>query len=392
MILAGVVLIACAVVALAWANSPWGGTYFGLLHTHLPLELGPLRLELSVLHWINDLLMAVFFLAVGLEIKREFVVGELKDPRRAALPMAGALGGMIVPALMYAAFNAGGPGAPGWGIPMATDIAFSLGVLALLGSRVPRGLIVFLTALAIVDDLGAVAVIAIFYTARLNLQALLVAAVIVALLAGLARLGVRRLAVYLAAAPFLWWFMFQSGVHATIAGVLLGFVVPVGRGGGVGGGRSGSPLKSLEHALRPWVTWLVMPAFALANAGVALSGMSPASLAGPVALGCGLGLFVGKPLGIFGLSWLAVRYAGARLPRGADWGKLWGVAMIAGIGFTMSLFVASLSFHGGDGLEDRAKLGVLLGSLASGVLGTVVLARALGRGTREPREPREEEA
>jgi Na+:H+ antiporter, NhaA family len=371
----GVILIACATVALAWANSPWAGHYFALLHAHLPFSLGPFALDLSLLHWINDLLMAVFFLVVGLEIKREFVAGELKDPRRAALPIAGAIGGMAVPALIYVALNAGGPGARGWGIPMATDIAFSLGVLALLGPRVPRGLTVFLAALAIVDDLGAVCVIALFYTARLNLAALVVALALVTLLAVLARFGVRRLSLYLAAAPLLWWFMHESGVHATIAGVLLGFVVPIGKGGDPN--LSDSPLETLEHALKPWVTWLVMPVFALANAGVALGGLSPAALAEPIAAGCAVGLFVGKPIGIFGLSWLAVRFRVARLPRGADWSALWAVAMIAGIGFTMSLFVAALSFHGGDGLEDRAKLGVLVGSLASGVLGTFVLARAL---------------
>ncbi|MEO6461660.1 MAG: Na+/H+ antiporter NhaA, partial [Candidatus Eisenbacteria bacterium] len=348
-----------------------------LLHAPLPITLGPAALDLSLLHWINDLLMAVFFLVIGLEIKREFVAGELKDPRRAALPIAGAIGGMALPALIYFALNAGGPGARGWGIPMATDIAFSLGVLALLGPRVPRGLTIFLAALAIVDDLGAVCVIALFYTAELNLAALAVALALLTLLGALARLGVRRLSVYLAAAPILWWFMHQSGVHATIAGVLLGFVVPIGKGGDPD--ISDSPLETLEHALKPWVTWLVMPLFALANAGVALTGLSPTALAEPIAAGCALGLFVGKPLGIFGLSWLAVRSKVARLPRGADWGKLWAVAMIAGIGFTMSLFVASLSFHAGDGLEDRAKLGVLLGSLASGVVGTFFLARALGR-------------
>jgi NhaA family Na+:H+ antiporter len=381
----GVVLIACAAIAMAWANSPWATTYFGALHTSLPLQVGPLGLRLSLLHWINDLVMAVFFLVVGLEIKREFVAGELADLRRAALPIAGALGGMLVPAAIYAAFNAGGPGARGWGIPMATDIAFSLGVLALLGPRVPRGLTVFLAALAIVDDLGAVSVIAIFYTAKLNLGALSVALAIVVGLAFLARLGVMRLSVYLAAAPVLWWFMFQSGVHATIAGVLLGFVIPLGKAGDPH--IADSPLESLEHALKPWITWLVMPVFALANAGVAMSGMTAASLAQPIAAGCALGLLVGKPIGIFAVAWLAVRSGLAALPRGADWGKLWGVAMIAGIGFTMSLFVASLSFRGGDGGEDLAKLGVLLGSLLSGVLGTWVLGRALAPRAREAARP-----
>ncbi len=371
----GVLLIGCAVVAMAWANSPWEASYFGILHTHLPIALGTMRLDLSVLLWINDLVMAAFFLVVGLEIKREFVAGELADLKRAALPIAGAIGGMVVPASIYAAFNAGGPGVHGWGIPMATDIAFSLGVLALLGPRVPRGLVVFLTALAIVDDLGAVAVIAIFYTAKLNLGALFVALGIAILLGFLGRLGVQRLSVYLAAAPFLWFFMFASGVHATIAGVLLGFVIPIGKAGDPA--IHDSPLETLEHALKPWITWGVMPLFALANSGVSMSGLTPASLAHPVAAGCALGLVIGKPIGIFGASWLAVRAGFAAQPRGARWGALWGVSMIAGIGFTVALFVASLSFRGGDGLEDLAKLGVLAGSLVSGVLGTWVLARAL---------------
>ena len=382
----GVVLLGCAAFALAWANSPWADAYFALLHLHLPLRVGALGLELSLLHWINDLLMAVFFLVVGLEIKREFRAGELADPRRAALPIAGALGGMLVPAAIYAAFNAGGPGAPGWGIPMATDIAFSLGVLALLGPRVPRGLTIFLAALAIVDDLGAVLVIAVFYTARLDVGSLAVAAAILVLLAFLARFGVQRLSVYLAAAPFLWWFVFHSGVHATIAGVLLGFVIPLGRAGDPD--IHDSPLEALEHALKPWVAWLVMPAFALANAGVRFGAAegSPGALAGPIAAGCALGLFLGKPLGILGLSWLAVRLGAARLPRRADWGKLGAVAMIAGIGFTMSLFVAALSFRGDRVLEDQAKVGVLLGSLASGVAGAYALARALGRSPRRPED------
>ncbi len=371
----GVMLIACAALAMAWANSPWGATYFAALHHEVAFSLGPFALRLSLLHWINDLLMAVFFLVIGLEIKREFVAGELADLRRAALPIAGALGGMLVPAAIYAGFNAGGPGARGWGIPMATDIAFSLGVLALLGPRVPRGLTVFLAALAIVDDLGAVSVIAIFYTAKLDLAALFVALAIVVGLAFLARLGVQRLAVYLVAAPVLWAFMFASGVHATIAGVLLGFVIPMGKAGDPD--IADSPLETLEHRLKPWITWLVMPLFALANAGVAISGMTASALAQPITAGCALGLLVGKPIGIFGVAWLAVRSGLAALPRGADWGKLWGVAMIAGIGFTMSLFVASLSFRGSDGGEDLAKLGVLLGSLVSGVLGTWVLGRAL---------------
>ena len=375
--LGGVVLIACAVVAMAWANSPWGASYFGLLGTHLPVSIGPIALDLSVLHWINDLVMAVFFLVVGMEIKREFLGGELKDPRRAALPIAGALGGMIVPALIYTAFNHGTAAAHGWGIPMATDIAFSLGVLALLGPRVPRGLTVFLAALAIADDLGAVLVIAVFYTAQLNLGALWVAGGIVALLALLERLGVRRLSVWLAAAPFLWFFMHASGVHATIAGVLLGWTVPLGKAGDPD--ISDSPLETLEHGLKPWVTWGVMPLFALANAGVAMGGMTLASLAHPVAAGVGLGLLLGKPIGILGLSFLTVRLGWAKLPRGAGWLQVAGVGLIAGIGFTVALFVASLSFRGVAGLEPLAKIGILTASTLAAVVGALFLKWGLGR-------------
>ena len=348
----GAVLIACAAIALFLANSSLADGYFGALHVEL--------FGLSILHWINDVLMAVFFLVVGMEIKREAFEGELADRKRAALPIAGALGGMLVPALLYTAFNAFGPAAHGWGIPMATDIAFSLGVLALLGPRVPRGLTVFLAALAIADDLGAVLVIALFYTSALNLAALAGALAIVVVLGFVRRPWLSALA----AVP-LWLLMHASGVHSTIAGVLLGWTLPV------------RALPRIEHALKPWVTWLVMPVFALANAGVALSG--GVSLAHPVALGVGLGLVLGKPLGICGLSWLLVRFGVAELPRGATWRSLLGVGMIAGIGFTVALFVASLSFPPGSGFEPVAKVGILAGSLVAAVAGTAFLSRALSR-------------
>jgi len=356
----GAVLIACAAVALYCANSPLAPAYFGTLH----LEL----FGLTVLHWINDLLMAGFFFVVGMEIKREFVSGELAEPKRAMLPIAGALGGMIVPAVIYVAFNAGGPGARGWGIPMATDIAFSLGVLALLGPRVPRGLTVFLAALAIADDLGAVLVIAVFYTASLQVASLLGALVLVVVLAVLARW--RRLWPYAVAAAPLWMLMHASGVHATIAGVLMGWTLPV------------HALPKLEHAMKPWVTWFVMPVFALANAGVTLA--QGVTLAHPVALGVGLGLLVGKPLGIVGLSWLLVRFRLAELPRGATWPQLAGVGVIAGIGFTVALFVASLSFPEDPGLESFAKIGILTGSLVAAVAGTIFLSKALRRAPDRP--------
>jgi NhaA family Na+:H+ antiporter len=361
----GVVLIACAALAMGIANSALGPLYFRMLGA--TFAFGPIAMP--VLHWINDLLMAVFFLVVGMEIKREIKEGELADRRRAALPIAGALGGMIVPALIYAAFNHDGPAAHGWGIPMATDIAFSLGVLALLGPRVPRGLTVFLAALAIADDLGAVLVIALFYTTQLNLIALGAAFALAGALALLARSGERRLWPFLIAAPTLWWCMHASGVHSTIAGVLLGWTIPLRAD------RGGAPLTTLEHSLKPWVTWGVMPLFALANAGVVLSG--GISLTHPVALGVGLGLLIGKPIGILGLSWVLVRLGWAKLPRGATWPQLAAVGMIAGIGFTVALFVSSLSFPVGGELEPVAKVGILTGSIVAALLGTVFLARAL---------------
>jgi NhaA family Na+:H+ antiporter len=348
---------------MAWANSPWAPAYFALLERH--------AFGLSLLHWINDVLMAVFFLVVGMEIKREFQSGELADRGHAALPIGGALGGMIVPALIYAAFNHAGPGARGWGIPMATDIAFSLGVLALLGPRVPRGITVFLLALAIADDLGAVLVIALFYTARLDLGALAGAFAIVAGLGLLARFARFRLWVPLVAAPFLWLLMHRSGVHATIAGVLLGWTIPLRVPTGI------SPLKKLEHALGPWVTWLVMPLFALANAGVALGPLPPSALATPVAAGVGLGLALGKPVGILLASFALVRLGGAKLPKDANWLHMTGVGMLAGIGFTVALFVASLSFPGAPGLEALAKVGILTASSAAALGGLAFLAWAL---------------
>jgi len=350
----GAVLIACAAAALFCANSPLAPAYFGVLRLHMG--------GLEVLHWINDVLMAVFFLVVAMEIKREFLSGELASPKRAVLPIAGALGGMLVPAGIYVAFNAGGPAAHGWGIPMATDIAFSLGVLALLGPKVPRGLTVFLAALAIADDLGAVLVIALFYTSSLNAAALGGALVLAGVLGWMRKPWLAALA----AAP-LWLLMHASGVHATIAGVLLGWALP------------GHALPKVEHALKPWVTWLVMPLFALANAGVHLA--DGVTLAHPVALGVGLGLLLGKPVGICGLSWILVRFGLAELPRGASWRALIGVGMIAGIGFTVALFVGSLSFPADSGFESEAKVGILAGSLVAAVLGTAWLHRALVRGT-----------
>jgi NhaA family Na+:H+ antiporter len=391
---AGLLLFASAALAFGLANSPLAEGYEALRHEHLSVLVGRQGLDLSLEHWVNDGLMAIFFLLVGLEIKRELLVGELANPRRAALAVAGALGGMAVPALLYALLNLGGPGLRGWGIPMATDIAFSLGLLALLGPRVPVGLKVFLTALAIVDDLGAVVVIALFYTSELDLPAMLAAALTWGALLVLGQLGVRRLGVYAALGVVLWLLVLQSGLHATIAGVLLALAVPLRRAAPLAVSlpgalvadadnerlgmhlqraeaaleRAQSPLHRLEHLLHPYVTYAVLPLFAFMNAGVAIGGAT----LGTVTLGVVAGLVLGKPLGVLGGAWLAVRAGLAVLPAGVNWSLLAGAGMLAGIGFTVSLFVSNLAFADAA-LLTGAKLGVLIGTLCSAVLGVTWL-------------------
>lgn len=407
----GILLLATAAAALVWANSPWSESYVHLWETYVTVGGGALELSKSLHHWINDGLMAVFFFVVGLEIKREVLVGELASPRQAALSVAAAVGGMVVPALLYVAVNAGGPGAAGWGIPMATDIAFALGVLALLGSRVPVALKVFVTAVAIVDDLGAVLVIALFYTAELNLMALAAAGVVMVLLLGLNRGGIRTAAPYALLGVVLWVALLKSGVHATLAGVLLALTIPASRrvdapaflararsyleefAEDVREGQTAptadqrdalhslesaaedlqTPLTRLEHILHPWVAFFVMPVFALANAGVALGG--GASLLDAVPLGIVLGLVAGKPVGILLSAWLAVRLGWAELPAGTGWTHLLGVGLLCGIGFTMSLFIAGLAFPTPE-LLDSAKLGILAASALAGVGGGLLLVRA----------------
>jgi NhaA family Na+:H+ antiporter len=321
--------------------------------------------------------MAVFFLLVGLEIKREILHGELGSIRQAILPVGAAAGGMVAPAVIYALLNLDGPGARGWGIPMATDIAFALGALALLGKRVPSSLRVFLTAVAIADDLGAVAVIAMFYTTDLSAAALAVAGLFIAALLAVARIGINRPLPYLLLGIGLWVAILKSGVHATVAGVLLAFTIPaVGRPRGPRHGADEAPLLDrLEHALEPWVAFLIMPIFALANAGVRLSANLEASLTDPIALGVVLGLMVGKQLGIAGSCWALIRSGLGSMPSKATWRQLYGVSLLCGIGFTMSLFIATLAFEDAETLMP-AKIGVLVGSLLSGVIGFVVLARA----------------
>ena len=368
---AGILLVLAAAVAMTVANSPLAAAYEHLLDRDLRLGIGPLALTKDVLHWINDGLMAVFFMLVGLEIKRELVAGELADRRRAALPLFGALGGMVAPALLYLAINAGDADAhPGWPIPVATDIAFALGVLALVRRHVAPGLRIFLLGLAIIDDLGAVILIALLFTSDISAQALTWAAACVAVLVGLNRAGVRRLWPYLLVGFLLWLSVLKSGVHATLAGVVIGLCVPLGRQATAVD--PSSPLHRLEHALQPWVAFAIMPVFALANAGASLEGFGLQTLAQPVTLGILLGLFLGKQFGVFLACRIAVALGFAQLPAGATWRSLYGVAIITGIGFTMSLFIGSLAFP--DGTQDTAmRIGVLTGSLLSAVVGCLWL-------------------
>jgi len=363
-------LLAAAVLALVLANSPFAGTIHGLLGTKLGLTYGEIGLAKPLLLWINDGLMAVFFLLVGLEIKREVVEGELSRPSQVALPVAAALGGMIVPGLIYVGLNWGNAVAlRGWAIPAATDIAFSLGVLAALGSRVPLALKVFLTTLAIVDDLGAIVIIAVFYTSQLSFQAMALAGVCIVGLAILNRAGVRRLGPYMLVGVVLWVSVLESGVHATVAGVVLALFIPLKAAGEAEGAR---PAIVLEHALKPWSAWFIMPVFAFANAGLSLAGLSLASLVEPVPLGIVAGLFLGKQVGIVLGAGLLIALGVAALPAAATWRQLYGVSILGGIGFTMSLFIGTLAFADATH-ETQVRLGVLVGSLLSALLGYAVL-------------------
>jgi Na+:H+ antiporter, NhaA family len=376
----GVVLMGAAALALVVANSPASGTYFEVLHSYV--------LGLSVLHWINDALMAVFFLMVGLEIKREMLDGQLSTWPRRILPGIAALGGMIVPAVIYLAFNTGPDGHPrGWAIPAATDIAFALGVLSLLGPRVPISLKVFLTALAILDDLGAVLIIAVFYTGDLNLYALGGAAFVLLLLQGLNRAGFTDLKPYLLLGVVLWFLVLMSGIHATLAGVALALTIPLRVSPGKPEDVT-SPLHQLEHSLQPWVAFLIVPVFGFANAGVSFAGMSFESLLSPVPLGVALGLFIGKQVGVFAFSWAAIRLDWADLPANATWVQFYGVALLCGIGFTMSLFIGLLAFPTSPELQDATKLGVLLGSALSALIGAALMSVTKPERGLKPVEPR----
>jgi Na+:H+ antiporter, NhaA family len=410
----GILLIFAAGIALLWANSPYGDTYFGFWATELSLNLGDAAISDSLLHWVNDGLMAIFFLAIGLEIKREALVGELASPRNAALPIAAAVGGAVVPALIFVGLSGGGQAARGWGVPMATDIAFALGVLALLGSRAPTGLRIFVTALAIVDDLLAVVVIALFYTADVSVPALAAAAFVMLLLVGANRIGVRRPLAYAGLGVLLWFAVAESGVHATIAGVLLALTIPAStrldsdafvaharehidafEGRTVGGEaasterhhaalweleeateRAQAPMLRIEHALHPWVAFLILPVFAFANAGVRIEGDLASAIRDPIVIGVIAGLVVGKQIGISLGALAIVRVGWANLPSGVRWRHVYGAAWLGGIGFTMSLFIGTLAYGERSPELALAKFGILVASVIAGLGGYAILRRA----------------
>ena len=360
----GIVLMGAAALALIVANSPLSDAYFNALHFYL----GPL----SVSHWINDALMAVFFLWVGLEIKREFLDGQLASWPNRILPGIAAAGGVVVPALIFVAFNYGDPEkVRGWAVPSATDIAFALGVLSLLGSRVPTSLKVFLATLAILDDLAAVIIIAIFYTAEISMPYLGAAFATAAILFAMNRLGVSRLLPYLIGAAVLWFFVLNSGVHATVAGVVAALMIPLKAAKAKPDDMS-SPLHTLEHALAKPVAFFIVPVFGFANAGISFAGMTPSIIFDTLPLGIMLGLFIGKQIGVFGAAWLAIKTGLAQMPMGASWGQLYGVAILCGIGFTMSIFIGLLSFPS-ELLQAETKIGVLTGSALSAIFGYVLL-------------------
>ncbi|MER8544320.1 Na+/H+ antiporter NhaA [Mesorhizobium sp. M0684] len=375
----GLILMAAAALALIVANSPLGEAYLSALHAYL----GPL----SVSHWINDGLMAVFFLLVGLEIKREMLDGQLSTWPRRVLPGIAAAGGMAAPALVYVAINRNNPAAlSGWAIPTATDIAFALGVLSLLGSRVPGSLKIFLTALAIIDDLGAVLIIAVFYTSGLSLAYLGAAFAVIALLVVLNRMRVLTLLPYILLGIVLWVLVLKSGVHATLAGVALALTIPLKISPGSGHDLDHSPLHRLEHGLHKVVAFFVIPIFGFANAGVSLAGLSAAALAEPLTLGVAAGLVAGKLVGVFGSSALAIRLGFADLPVNAGWLHMVGISLLCGIGFTMSLFIGLLAFAGDAALQDAVKVGILAGSFIAALLGAAVLLVAPAAGEAEEAE------
>jgi len=370
----GIILVGAALLALIANNSPLSSLYDLLLGTPVEIRVGAFQLAKPLLLWINDGLMAIFFLLIGLEVKREVLDGQLSSISQIALPGIAAVGGMAVPALFYVLFNLNNPGAlSGWAIPAATDIAFALGILALLGSRVPVSLKLFLLTLAIIDDLGAIIIIAIFYSGDLSLLSLIIAGAAVAVLCVMNFMGVRRISAYVIVGIILWICVLKSGVHATLAGVILAFTIPLRT-------REDEPcpLRDLEHTLHPWVAYAIMPIFAFANAGVSLKGMSFGTLFEPIPIGVALGLFLGKQIGVFGFAKASVMLGLAKLPGDLDWRRIYGASILCGIGFTMSLFISTLAFTGDmadHGIE--ARLGILVGSFFSAVIGYLVLRKSL---------------
>ncbi len=369
----GIILILAALLAIGLANSALAQHYQSFLNTEVQVRIAALDINKPLLLWINDGFMAIFFLLVGLEVKREMLEGALSSRVQATFPAIAAVGGMLVPALIYSFFNYGDEATrAGWAIPAATDIAFALGVMALLGKRVPTSLKVFLLALAIMDDLGVIIIIALFYTQQLSLTALAIGVVATLALLWMNRRGEDRIGLYMLVGLVLWVAVLKSGVHATLAGVIVGFMIPLN------GKRYASPLKHLEHVLHPWSAFLILPLFAFANAGVSLEGIYFSALLNPLPMGIILGLFVGKPLGIFTISWLAVKSGIAQLPQGVNFRQIFAVSILCGIGFTMSMFIASLAFeHGGLDYGSYSRLGILAGSTLAAVIGYIALRISL---------------
>ena len=379
----GIILILAALLAIGLANSALAEHYQSFLNTQVQVRIAALDINKPLLLWINDGFMALFFLLVGLEVKREMLEGALSSRVQATFPAIAAVGGMLAPALIYAFFNYEDEVTrAGWAIPAATDIAFALGVMALLGKRVPTSLKVFLLALAIMDDLGVIIIIALFYTQQLSLTALAVGIVATLTLLWMNRRGEDRIGLYMLVGLVLWVAVLKSGVHATLAGVIVGFMIPIS------GQRYASPLKHLEHALHPWSAYLILPLFAFANAGVSLDGIQLSDLLSPVPMGIILGLFIGKPLGIFTISWLSVKLGIAQLPSGVNFKQIFAVSILCGIGFTMSMFIASLAFeHGGLDYGSYSRLGILVGStLAAGVGFIALRISAPNRGAEQSTE------
>ncbi len=368
----GILLIFVTLLALILRNSALSELYSGFLHTPVEVRFGALHIAKPLLLWINDGLMAIFFLLIGLEVKRELIEGHLSSLAQISLPAFAAFGGMLVPALVYVWFNIGDEqGMRGWAIPTATDIAFALGILSLLGNRIPVSLKIFLMALAIIDDLGAIVIIALFYTVDLSTQSIAVAVISLSILIIMNRLGVTKKAAYFIVGVILWVSVLKSGVHATLAGVALAFCIPLK--GKNEKGENISLLKEIEHDLHYWVAFFILPLFAFVNAGVDLRQISLDQMWGSVPLGIMLGLFVGKQLGVFGFSWLAIKLKLAKLPENSSWVKLYGVSVLTGIGFTMSLFVDSLAFEDDTLYQQADKLAVLIGSFSAGLVGYLIL-------------------